>query len=82
MNRFGGSLTASGPGAVSWGSGRIDVVGRVNNAVTHSWFDGTWHSGDNLGGSIQTDPISLQMVRVFCAYLQAGLTEPSGPMLT
>jgi hypothetical protein len=55
---LGGSLASdSGVGAVSWGNGRIDVVGRApNNTVTHWWYDGTWHSGDNLGGNITGTP--------------------------
>ena len=51
-----GGLT-SGVDATSWASGRIDVVGRgSDNAVWHTWYDGSWHQWENLGGVITADP--------------------------
>jgi hypothetical protein len=52
----GSGPIASGPGAVSWNSVRVDVVARMaNNTVGHWYFDGAWHY-DNLGGNITGDP--------------------------
>jgi hypothetical protein len=52
---------ASGPSAVSWGLGRIDVVARLtNNTIKHWYFSGgAWNSdnlGTYLGGSFTSDP--------------------------
>ncbi|HST68100.1 MAG TPA: hypothetical protein VLI94_00395 [Solirubrobacterales bacterium] len=53
---LGGSL-ASGPGAVSWGSNRLDVVARTSNGTVVQWFfDGKAWGSYNLGGNISGDP--------------------------
>lgn len=54
--RIGGSI-ASGPGAVSWGPGRYDVVARApNNTLEHWWWTaGAWYH-DNLGGELASGP--------------------------
>jgi hypothetical protein len=55
-SNLGGPLLASGPGAVSWGSERLDVVARASNGnLLHWWYDGLWHN-ENLGGNIVGDP--------------------------
>ncbi len=47
-----GGKIASGPGAVSWGPGRFDIVARMSDgSVGHWWYDGLWYF-DNLGGNI------------------------------
>lgn len=53
---LGGSLLG-GPGAVSWDSHRMDVVGRAtDNTVPHwAWNEVAWPF-DNLGGNITSDP--------------------------
>jgi hypothetical protein len=52
---MGGSL-ASGPGAVSWSNGRIDVVMRDgSNNVSHWYWGGGGWAADNLGGPISSD---------------------------
>lgn len=47
----------SGPSAVCWGKGRIDLVYRAaDSSVIHCWYTGgTWHT-ENLGGSTRSDP--------------------------
>jgi hypothetical protein len=45
------------PAAVSWGAGRLDVVVRgPTNDYLHTYWDGSWHSYESLGGSFVTDP--------------------------
>ena len=48
----------SGPGAVSWGPNRFDVVGRApDHSVWHWWWDGsTWH-WESISASIVGDPV-------------------------
>lgn len=54
--KIGGTLKG-GPAAVSWGSERIDVVARAPNDTLQTWYyDGTWHTGPNLGGVNTSDP--------------------------
>jgi hypothetical protein len=57
LSWFGGGKISGGPGAVSWGPNRFDVVARMpDSSVGHWWYDGsTWHY-DNLGGGIINDP--------------------------
>ena len=54
---LGGTITSK-PGAVSWGSNRIDMVARgTDSAVWHSWWDGTaWRGLESLGGIIHGAP--------------------------
>lgn len=59
---FLGGGIVGGPGAVSWGSGRIDVVERVGSPeastheINHRYFiNGVW-SSDSLGGAMTSDP--------------------------
>jgi hypothetical protein len=61
-----GPLISSGPGSVSWGPSRIDVVADVNGgSVQHwSWDSGVWNT-ENLGGNVLGDPaISARSVGV------------------
>ncbi len=52
---LGGGLY-SGPGAASWNSERIDVVGKAANGTVNHWaWSGKWVL-DNLGGNITSDP--------------------------
>jgi Astacin (Peptidase family M12A)/Repeat of unknown function (DUF346) len=52
-----GRLLTSGPGAVSWGPGRIDVFGLgKDRGLWHQAFDGTWHSWEYLGGGDRRPP--------------------------
>ncbi|MFE1664459.1 hypothetical protein [Microbacterium sp. P02] len=52
-----GGATNTGPGAASWGSGRLDVFAAgTDNAMWHKWFDGGWHEWESLGGIITSDP--------------------------
>jgi hypothetical protein len=45
------------PGVASWGAGRIDVVaGGSDNALWHTWYDGSWHPWESLGGSVSGNP--------------------------
>jgi len=54
--KIGGTLS-SGPAAVSWGANRIDVVARANDNTLQTWYyDGSWHTGANLGGVNTSDP--------------------------
>lgn len=52
-----GGVLAGGPGAVSWSSGRIDVVETEPNQTVEHWY---WTGGgwavDNLGGTLTSDP--------------------------
>jgi len=49
------------PSVSSIASGRIDLFARNrNNALIHTWFDGTtWQPAENLGGSLTSDPASV-----------------------
>jgi len=52
-----GGVVKSGPGAASWGHGRLDIVAQgTDNALWHKWFDGGWHEWESLGGEITADP--------------------------
>jgi hypothetical protein len=47
----------SGPGAVSWGSGRIDVfVVGADSALWHKWFQNGWSGWESLGGTLISAP--------------------------
>jgi hypothetical protein len=54
---FGGVLK-SGPNAVSWGPGRIDVFVRAgDNALWHlTYGEGSWWDWESLGGELTSDP--------------------------
>lgn len=40
------------PATVSWGPDRIDLFGRGSDgAIYHSYWDGSWHSFESLGGN-------------------------------
>jgi hypothetical protein len=53
---LGGVLT-SGPGACTWGPGRVDIFYRgQNDHLWHRWFDGGWHAEEDLGGVLTSDP--------------------------
>ncbi|MBA2394137.1 MAG: protein kinase [Ktedonobacteraceae bacterium] len=40
------------PTAVSWGPNRLDLFGRGSDgAIYHSYWDGSWHSFETLGGN-------------------------------
>ncbi|HEY2715028.1 MAG TPA: RICIN domain-containing protein, partial [Solirubrobacterales bacterium] len=53
---MGGAL-ASGPGSVSWSSGRIDVVMvDGSSTISHWYWTGSSWAADNLGGTITADP--------------------------
>lgn len=54
---LGGGFT-TGPAAVSWGPGRIDVFGRgEDNALWHAWFEnGRWSDWELLGGGLTSRP--------------------------
>jgi hypothetical protein len=53
--------TNGSPSVSSTASGRIDLFARnPNNALIHTWFDGTtWQPAENLGGSLTSDPASV-----------------------
>jgi hypothetical protein len=47
-----GGATYSAPAAVSWGSGRIDLVVRgTDNVIDHKAYQGAWYPWDSLGGA-------------------------------
>lgn len=47
----------SGVDSASWAPGRLDVFGRGgDNALWHTWFDGSWHSWESLGGVLSDKP--------------------------
>ncbi len=48
---LGGKLTSS-PGAVSRGSGLIDVFAPSGGALYHKWYNGGWSGWENVGGAI------------------------------
>jgi hypothetical protein len=52
-----GPAVASGPTAVSWGPGRVDVVARAADGTVEHWsrVEGVW-SSENLGGATTEDP--------------------------
>jgi hypothetical protein len=54
---LGGTLTSQ-PAAVSWGSGRIDVVARgANNVIVHRSLEGgVWSPWESLGGILSSAP--------------------------
>jgi hypothetical protein len=55
-----GRLLTSGPGAVSWGPGRIDVFAMHGaNHLQRITFDGTWHNWEYIlptGPGLSSDP--------------------------
>lgn len=56
-SNLGGTI-ASGPDAVSWGDGRIDVVARGNDNAVYlkSYASGAWGGWVSLGGNAVGDP--------------------------
>ncbi len=47
----------SGVDSASWAPGRLDVFGRGgDNALWHTWFDGSWHAWESLGGVLGAGP--------------------------
>lgn len=41
----------SGPAVSSWRANRLDVFARgTDGAMKHSWYDGSWHDWESLGG--------------------------------
>ncbi len=47
----------SGVDSASWAPGRLDVFGRGgDNALWHTWFDGSWHTWESLGGVLSAGP--------------------------
>ena len=51
-----GGLT-SAPDAASLSAGRLDVFGRGGDgALWHTWFDGSWHAWESLGGAVSGGP--------------------------
>ncbi|WP_052914317.1 tyrosinase family protein [Protofrankia coriariae] len=56
---LGGVLT-SGPGAASWGSGRLDVFARgTDSALWHRWYDNGWSEWESLGGVLTSEPAAV-----------------------
>jgi hypothetical protein len=56
---LGGVLT-SGPGASSWGSGRLDVFVRgTDSALWHKWYDNGWSDWESLGGVLTSAPAAV-----------------------
>jgi Repeat of unknown function (DUF346) len=56
---LGGPVLTSGPGSVSWGYKRLDVVGRsTTGTLAHWWYDGTWHNEDQGGAIVGSPDIS------------------------
>lgn len=56
-NAMGGSQLKYGPGASSWGSGRMDIFYTVNNhAVYHRYYNGSWSGEESLGGFVTSAP--------------------------
>ncbi len=51
----------TGPGAASWGSGRLDVFGLGNSMqLFHKWFDnGIWSDWERLGGTWTSAPAAV-----------------------
>ena len=52
-----GGVFTSAPAAVSSGPNHIDVFGRgTDNAIWHTYWDGSWHGFDSLGGTFVSAP--------------------------
>jgi SpoIID/LytB domain protein len=52
-----GGPMATGPGAASWGTGRLDVFAQgPNNTFIHKWFDGQWRGFETLPGGVTAAP--------------------------
>jgi hypothetical protein len=57
-----GSAGNSGPDAVSWGVGRIDIFGRGSTGdLTHTFYDSStgWSTWESLGGGITGTPSAV-----------------------
>src|SRR5665647_164577 len=56
--KIGGQLLAgTSPAAYAWGDARIGwVVTGTNNALYHTWNDGSAHGWENLGGYLTSSP--------------------------